>query len=80
MSNAVEAVLARRIGTTMPDTPSVTPKRKINLPPWAFATRGLGVVMVLYALLVDHTPERGMILLTGAGFVGLDKVARSEGK
>lgn len=45
---------------------------------WFYVTRGLGVLLVVYGLLVDHTGERGTIILTGAGFLGLDKVARSE--
>lgn len=48
--------------------------------PWYFWTRGLGSLLVLYGLLVDHSPERSTIILTGAGLLGLDKVARSEPK
>lgn len=47
---------------------------------WHFITRGLGVLLVLYGVLGDHTPERGTIILTGAGMLGIDKVARSEPK
>jgi hypothetical protein len=46
--------------------------------PWYYATRTLGVVMVLYGLFGDKTPERGTIIITGAGLIGVDKVARSE--
>lgn len=45
---------------------------------WYFVTRGVGLVLVVYGLLVDHTPERGTILVGGFGLIGLDKVARSE--
>lgn len=34
----------------------------------------------LYGLLVDHSPDRATLILTGAGLMGLDKVARSETK
>ncbi len=36
--------------------------------------------MLVYGILVDHTPERGTIILTGAGFVGYEFVQRSEPK
>lgn len=45
---------------------------------WFYVTRGLGLFLILYGLLVDHTPERSTILLGGFGLLGLDKVARSE--
>ena len=45
---------------------------------WYYVTRGMGVFLILYGLLVDHSPDRGTILLGGFGFLGLDKVARSE--
>lgn len=48
--------------------------------PWYFATRALGTVFLLYGLLADHSGERGTIILTGAGLLGIDKVARSEPK
>jgi hypothetical protein len=59
-----------------------SPDKKKILPsfPWYYATRGIGATMVLYGLLVDASAERGTIILTGAGLLGLDKVARSESK
>jgi hypothetical protein len=48
--------------------------------PWYYMTRLLGIAMVLYGILFDHSPERGTIILSGAGFVGFDKVARSDEK
>lgn len=47
-------------------------------PHWYHATRGLGVLMVLYGLLVDHTPERGSIIIGGLGLLGYDLVKRSD--
>lgn len=47
---------------------------------WYYATRALGVAVLLYGLLVDHSPDRGTIILIGSGLLGLDKVARSEPK
>jgi hypothetical protein len=52
--------------------------KKRSLFPWFYATRGLGVVFLLYGLLHDHSGDRGTIILTGAGLIGVDKVARSE--
>lgn len=45
---------------------------------WYHATRVLGALCFIYGLLIDHTPDRGMLIITGAGLMGLDKVARSE--
>lgn len=45
---------------------------------WYYATRGLGTLLILFGLLVDHTEARSTIILTGAGLLGVDKVARSE--
>lgn len=45
---------------------------------WFHLTRALGVLVFLYGVFVDHSPERGTIILTGAGLAGFDKVARSE--
>lgn len=45
---------------------------------WFHFTRLLGVVVLLYGLLLDDSPERGTIILGGFGLVGFDKVARSE--
>lgn len=44
---------------------------------WYHVTRALGVFVFLYGLLVDESPDRGMIILTGAGMAGFDKVART---
>jgi hypothetical protein len=46
--------------------------------PWYYATRGLGIVLILFGVFADHTPERGTIIVTGAGLLGIDRVARSE--
>ena len=45
---------------------------------WFYVTRAIGVFVFLYGVLVDHSPERGTIILAGAGLAGFDKVARSE--
>lgn len=45
---------------------------------WWHITRTLGVVVFLYGVFLDHSPERGTIILTGAGLAGFDKVARSD--
>ena len=58
----------------------MTPKWLGQLPPWYYATRMLGAGMAVYGLLFDDSPERGTIILTGAGLAGLDRVARSEDK
>ena len=41
-------------------------------------TRALGALGFLYALVGDHTADRATIIITSAGLLGLDKVARSE--
>jgi hypothetical protein len=46
--------------------------------PWYYVTRSLGLIMILYGVFFDHSPERGTIILAGTGFAGVDKVARSE--
>lgn len=45
---------------------------------WYYATRALGAFILLYGVLIDSTPERGTLILAGAGLLGIDKVARSE--
>lgn len=45
---------------------------------WYHATRALGIVTLAYGLLVDHTPERGSIILGGFALLGIEKVARGE--
>jgi hypothetical protein len=47
---------------------------------WYYWTRLLGSGLILFGLLVDTTEERSTIILTGAGLLGIDKVARSETK
>jgi hypothetical protein len=45
---------------------------------WFHITRAVGVAVFLYGVFVDDSPERGTIILTGAGLAGFDKVARSN--
>ena len=45
---------------------------------WFHLTRALGVAVFIYGILVDHSPERGTIILTGAGMAGFDLAARSD--
>lgn len=48
---------------------------------WFHVTRALGAVILGFGVFLDNSPERGTIILTGAGLLGLDKVARNdEGK
>lgn len=63
----------------MPNT-TTTAARKGLLwpPPWYYATRVLGAVMVVYGLFVDKSDIRGEIILAGAGLAGFDKVSRSD--
>lgn len=44
---------------------------------WWHITRALGVIVFMYGVFVDHSPERGTIILSGAGLAGFDKVART---
>ena len=46
--------------------------------PWYYMTRALGVLMAGYGLLVDKSPERGTIIVTGAGLAGFDRVVRRD--
>ena len=48
--------------------------------PWFYVTRALGVAILLFGVFGDHSTDRGTIILTGAGLLGIDKVARSEPK
>lgn len=48
--------------------------------PWYYLTRALGVGILIYGVFADHSAERGTVILTGAGLLGIDKVARSEPK
>ena len=45
---------------------------------WFYVTRLLGTTLILFGVFGDKTPERSTIILTGAGLLGVDKVARSE--
>lgn len=45
---------------------------------WFHLTRAIGVAVFLFGVFIDHSPERGTIILAGAGLAGFDKVARSE--
>lgn len=47
---------------------------------WYYATRALGSLLLLYGLLADKTGDRSTIILTGAGLLGIDKVARADTK
>lgn len=46
--------------------------------PWFFVTRALGTIILLFGVFGDASTDRGTIILTGAGLLGIDKVARSE--
>lgn len=46
--------------------------------PWYYVTRVIGAAILLFGVFGDHSAERGTLILTGAGLMGLDKVARSE--
>ena len=48
------------------------------LPPWYYATRMLGAALILAGIL-DNSTDRGTLIITGAGLLGLDKVASSGG-
>lgn len=61
----------------MANTPN--PKRGPTIP-WYYITRLIGTVILLFGVFGDHTTDRGTIILTGAGLLGIDKVARSEPK
>jgi hypothetical protein len=52
---------------------------RLNIP-WYAVTRLLGVLMLVYGLLFDHTGERGTIILSALGLMGLEKVARTDSK
>lgn len=50
---------------------------RLNIP-WFYVTRTLGVLMLVYGMLFDHTGERGTIILGALGLIGLEKVARTD--
>jgi hypothetical protein len=58
--------------------PKTDPRKRKPKFPWYFVTRTLGTILILFGVFGDHTPERGTIILTGAGLLGFDKVARSD--
>lgn len=45
---------------------------------WYHATRALGVLCILWGLFVDHSGDRGSIILGGFGLLGIEKVAKSD--
>ena len=53
-------------------------KRRFTILPWYYWTRLLGSVLILYGVFGDHSDDRSTVILTGAGLLGIDKVARSE--
>lgn len=46
--------------------------------PWEYVTRLIGASMVLYGMLIDHSGDRGTIILAGVGFLGYEFVQKSE--
>jgi hypothetical protein len=64
---------------------TITPRHKIEQAValvkswrWFYTTRLLGVVLIMYALVLDKTDDRGTILVGGFGLLGLDRVARTD--
>ncbi len=51
--------------------------RKLPLPRWFHVTRLAGLVVLVFGLFFDHSPERGTIILAAMGLLGFDTVARS---
>jgi hypothetical protein len=47
-------------------------------PQWFWVTRLIGTIVLLYGVFGDASDDRGTLILTGAGLLGIDKVARSE--
>lgn len=45
---------------------------------WYYFTRGIGAVTALYELVIDHSAERGTIILAAFGLMGFDWVAKRE--
>ncbi len=53
-------------------------KKRPPMIPWYYITRIVGTAVLLYGVFGDSSADRGTIILTGAGIMGIDKVARSE--
>ena len=45
---------------------------------WYWITRGIGAITALYELLIDHSAERGTVILAAFGLMGFDWVAKRE--
>lgn len=45
---------------------------------WYHVTRAIGIVVFLYGVFMDDSPERGTVILLGAGLAGFDKVSRAD--
>lgn len=58
--------------------PQKTARWRLPTFPWFYVTRLIGASILIFGVFADHTPERGTIILTGAGLLGIDKVARSD--
>lgn len=52
--------------------------RQLPTPKWYWATRSIGAFTALYELLLDHSNERGTIILAAFGIMGFDWVSRRE--
>jgi hypothetical protein len=64
----------------MADPPTPRPPSWFPTFPWYYVTRAIGAFVLLFGVIGDASAERGTIILTGAGLLGIDKVARSEPK
>lgn len=62
----------------MSDTPVTHRRKRLKMLPWYYVTRAIGATILLFGVFGDHSTDRGTIILTGAGMLGLDKVARNE--
>lgn len=47
---------------------------------WYYFTRGVGAVTAIYELLLDHSSERGTIIVAAFGLMGLDWVTGRDPK
>lgn len=60
-----------------------TPPQKPRIPgylPWSYVSRALGVFLILYAVLGDHSEDRSTIFIGGLGLLGVDRVVKSDEK